>query len=270
MEQGIEKAEPVKQLELILMQNSSCPPLRQNRAGAEYQRLQVGVQFQQIEAVENKGEEMNSRQIERIQWVALTVLGLAAGLALALFLGVPLFAILGAMVGTPIVLSIVGLSLGTAQWPIIRRHMSQSGWWVAASAIGMALGLTVGVVMVEQIGRAIVGGPINFRMLGFAARAASFGTIGVMAGAALGLAQWLVLRRNAAGCGRWIRINSVSLGGGLACGSLLADALVVRSGSLASVAILLVVGGTAAGIFTAKTLAEIFPIGAQQVSTNGQ
>jgi hypothetical protein len=61
---------------------------------------------------------VNSSQAERLQWIALAVLGLVAGLALALPLGVPIFAIAGAMVGTPIVLSIVGLSLGTAQWPI--------------------------------------------------------------------------------------------------------------------------------------------------------
>jgi hypothetical protein len=69
---------------------------------------------------------MNSNQAQRLQWVTLTVLGLIGGLALALPLGVPIFAVLGAMAGTPIVLGIVGLSLGTAQWPIIRRHMASS------------------------------------------------------------------------------------------------------------------------------------------------
>src|SRR5258708_27793760 len=77
-----------------------------------------------------RGGVMNSSQAERLQWIALTVLGLVAGLALALPLGVPIFAIAGAMVGTPIVLSIVGLSLGTAHGPIIRRHLSSSWWWV--------------------------------------------------------------------------------------------------------------------------------------------
>ena len=137
---------------------------------------------------------MNHTQTERLQWAALTMLGLVAGLVLALPLGVPIFAVLGAMVGTPIVLSIVGLGLGTAQWPIIRRHVSSSGWWIVASVLGMAVGLTVGVVFVEQIARATTGGQPNFRMLGSAARAASFGTIGVIAGASLGLAQWLVCR----------------------------------------------------------------------------
>src|ERR1700686_3787762 len=157
---------------------------------------------------------------EGFQWVGLTVLGLVAGLALALPLGVPIFAVLGAMVGTPVVLSIVGFSLGTAQWPIIRRHVASSGWWIVMSALGMAVGLTAGVTLVEQIGRAVMGGQVNFRMLGVAARAASFGTIGLMAGTSLGLAQWLLLRRHAASCKSWISVNALSLAAGLASGAL--------------------------------------------------
>jgi len=213
---------------------------------------------------------MNSSQAQHLQWVALTVLGLVAGLALALPLGVPIFAVLGAMAGTPIVLGIVGLSLGTAQWPIIRRHMSSSWWWVVASTLGLALGLTAGVILVEQIGRTMIGGPVNFRMLGVAGRSASFGTIGLVAGAALGLAQWLVLRRHAPGCGRWVRINAWSLGAGLACGSLLADLFVAKSGSLASAAILLVIGSAFAGACTAQALAKIFPPAPQPASVIGR
>jgi hypothetical protein len=202
---------------------------------------------------------MNSRQIERAQWVALTVLGLVAGLALALPLGVPIFAIVGAMAGTPLVLGIVGLSLGTAQWPIIRRHFSPSWLWIVVSALGMAVGLTAGVVLVEQVGRAVVGGPVNFRMLGVAGRALSFGGIGVLGGVSLGLAQWLVLRRHAPMCKSWIQINAWSLGAGLACGSVLADAVVLKPGSLASTAILLVTGSAIVGARTAWVLTQIFP-----------
>jgi hypothetical protein len=201
---------------------------------------------------------MNLNRAERLQWIGLTVVGLAAGLALALPLGVPIFALLGAMAGTPIVLGIVGLGLGTAQWPIVRRHISSSAWWVVGSTVGMAVGLTVGVVLVEQIGRAIVGGPLNFRMLGIGARAASFGTIGLIGGAAVGVGQWLVLRGKVVKCRRWIHVNGLSLGAGLACGSLLADALMLRTGSLASTSLLLLIGSTVAGWCTARTLGMVF------------
>jgi len=197
---------------------------------------------------------------EGFQWVGLTVLGLVAGLALALPLGVPIFAVLGAMVGTPVVLSIVGFGVGTAQWPVIRRHVASSGWWIVVSALGMAVGLTVGVILVEQVGRAVLGGQVNFRMLGVAGRAASFGTIGMMAGAALGLAQWLVLRRHAASCKSWIIVNALSLGVGLASGSLLGDVLVARPG-VASIGIMLAIGSTLAGACTANALGKIFSPG---------
>lgn len=213
---------------------------------------------------------MTSNQTERFQWLALTVVGLVAGLALALPLGVPIFAVLGAMAGTPVVLSIVGLGLGTAQWPIIRRHMSSSGWWIVVSALGMAVGLTAGVILVEQVNRAIAGGPVNFRMLGVAARALSFGTIGLVGGGFLGLAQWLVLRRHAARCRRWVAVNAWSLAAGLASGSLLADAVVAKSGSLISAGILFLVGSAVAGACTAKVLAEIFPSAATENSAAGR
>jgi hypothetical protein len=198
---------------------------------------------------------------EGFTWVALTVLGLVAGLALALPLGVPIFAVLGAMVGTPVVLSIVGFGLGTAQWPIIRRHVASSGWWIVVSALGMGVGLTVGVILVEQVGRAVLGGQVNFRMLGVAGRAASFGTIGMVGGASLGLAQWLVLRRHEANCKSWIIVNALSLAVGLASGSLVADVLVARSHSLASVGIMIAIGSTLAGACTANALGKIFSPG---------
>jgi hypothetical protein len=68
----------------------------------------------------------------------------------------------GCAAGTPLVLGIVGLTLGTAQWPIIRRHLSRSWLWIVASAFGMALGLTAGVTLVEQVGRVLIGGQSTF------------------------------------------------------------------------------------------------------------
>jgi hypothetical protein len=197
---------------------------------------------------------MNNPLSERMQWTALTMLGLIAGLAIALPLGAPIFGVLGAMAGTPVVLGIVGLILGGAQWPVMRRHINLSKWWILASSVGMAIGLTAGVVTVEQIGRAIVGGPLNFRMLNIGARALSFATIGMMGGTCLGVAQWLVLRHVAQDCKRWIIANGASLALGLACGSLIADAAMMRTGSLAEVGVMLLIGSAAMGTVTSRLL----------------
>ena len=56
-------------------------------------------------------------------------------------------------------------------------------------------------------------------------------------------------------------VNAFSLGIGLASGSLLADVLVARSGSLASVGIMLAIGSALAGACTANALAKIFSRG---------
>ena len=61
-------------------------------------------------------------------------------------------------------------------------------------------------------------------------------------------------------------MNALSLAVGLALGSLLADVLVARSGSVASIEIMLVIGSTLAGACTAKALAKIFSPGVREVS----
>jgi len=200
----------------------------------------------------------------QMSWIALTVLGLIAGSAWAFPIGVPVFAVLGAMAGTPVVLGVIGLGLGTAQWPLVRQRLRRSGWWILASAGGLAVGLTLGVVVVEKTGRFLAGGPTNFRMLGAVARAASFGTIGLFGGAALGFMQWLVLRRFAQHSLRWIAINAASLGLGLAAGSLLADAILGKAGSFAGATILFVVASLMVGLFTARAFASLFPSLASQ------
>src|SRR5689334_11046043 len=123
------------------------------------------------------------------QWTALTMVGFVAGLVLSLTAGVPIFAVLGAMAGTPIVVGLVG--------------------------------------------------------------------------AGVGLAQWIVLRRQIAGCARWIAANAWSLGAGLAGGSLLADATGRRAGSLLSTSILLLVGTAVAGLWTARVLSQIMTSASQ-------
>ncbi|NJP04195.1 MAG: hypothetical protein HC837_00475 [Chloroflexaceae bacterium] len=81
----------------------------------------------------------------RMGWIVASIIGGAIGVLANLWLlaflppTVPLFA-RNLLDG-----SIRGLSLGLAQWFILRLTLRQSGWWLPASAIAMALALPLAV-----------------------------------------------------------------------------------------------------------------------------
>lgn len=103
-----------------------------------------------------------------IKWVLATTIGWAVGL------------IFGGEIG-------VGLIIGVAQWLVIRRYFSQAGWWVLASAVGWIAGwalISSGSIVPPG------GGLVNTMMAG------------VVFGLAMGIAQWIVLRR-------WVKLASV-------------------------------------------------------------
>jgi hypothetical protein len=68
-------------------------------------------------------------------------------------------------------------------------------------------------------------------------------------------------------CKAWVKVNAWSLGTGLACGSILADVIALRPGSLASTAILLVTGSAIVGARTARALSQLLPERHQHVSS---
>jgi hypothetical protein len=68
--------------------------------------------------------------------------------------------------------------IGAAQWLVLRRHLPLTRWWIAATAIGMAggLALSIGLLGIDTSGVTL---PLR----------------GLVTGAGIGLAQYLVLRR---------------------------------------------------------------------------
>ena len=108
----------------------------------------------------------------------------------------------------------VGATIGLAQWLVLRRLIREAGWWVWASTIGWLIGWLL-----------IVSGEVI-------PPGAGPGLTSVMAGAllgtAIGIAQWLVLRRVVHQAGWWILASivgwTVSLPGVL--GSTLVGAVV--------------------------------------------
>ena len=136
------------------------------------------------------------------QWVLATAVGWAAGETVAFAVPEDNVAI-GALHT-----AVIGALIGAVQWLVLRRWLAGAGWWVAASAAGMALG-------------------------GGAAFAASFATgadviqpwaLAVL-GAPLGIAQWLVLRRWLAGAGWWVPLNVLGLPVSFAAGLIVSFSL---------------------------------------------
>ncbi len=82
-----------------------------------------------------------------------------------------------------------------AQWLVLRRHVSRAAWWVLATILGMAVGGAIG--MATGVSRSVA----------FALAVGDGSEVvrtGATLGAAVGVAQWLVLRQHFAQAGWWI------------------------------------------------------------------
>ena len=95
-------------------------------------------------------------------------------------------AVIGAMGGA-------GALIGTMQWLIMRRYFYRSGWWVLASALGLAIALTLD---------GAIGGVV----------------VGIFGGVVVGLSQWLVIRRFVYKAGWWVLASVIGWVAGLALG----------------------------------------------------
>src|SRR5688572_19478683 len=75
--------------------------------------------------------------------------------------------------------AIGGAALGLIQWLILKRRLpSLSIWWIAATGIGMAVGLALGTAL---LGSETAGNELLWR--------------GALTGLCIGIAQWLILRQ---------------------------------------------------------------------------
>jgi hypothetical protein len=86
-----------------------------------------------------------------------------------------------------------GAVLGLAQWLVLRHRLSVSPWWIAATAGGMGAGLALGIAL---FGTEIVGMALPLR--------------GLVTGAGIGIAQFMVLREQTDWAAIWMPV--VALG----------------------------------------------------------
>jgi len=96
-------------------------------------------------------------------------------------------------------------SLVIGQWLVLRRKISRAGWWLLASPVGLVvtgLGVVGGMILIFS-----VRGPSGVEEA--MGDVVGLGVFGAVTGTSLGIAQWLVLRRQVARAGWWVLVNTV-------------------------------------------------------------
>ena len=94
-------------------------------------------------------------------WIAVSLVGLFVGTALSFWTSQIVIQVLGLTAAFISVGATVGLSIGIAQWIMLRAQIGHSGWWVLASGAGYSLGIlaAVNAPVVIPVGGAIIFGP---------------------------------------------------------------------------------------------------------------
>jgi hypothetical protein len=189
-----------------------------------------------------------------IRWASLTMLGLAAGIITAFWLDRPIEAVVGMMLVTPILTLLAGAILGSSQWIQLRSLLSHTRLWILATCVGLGIGLALGVVTVEQVGRLLTGHRPHLIQLSAFARAISFAVLGTITGLSVGTAQWIIVLRRHLQAREWIATSTISLGIAFATSSLIVDIIVGGIASpLGSISFLLF-AGLIFGVGTARPL----------------
>ena len=155
-----------------------------------------------------------------IQWILANAIGETVGLggtlvisALLLLnaqktMGVLPAAALAVLAGT----FIEGITVGTAQWLVLRRPMKSIRWrvWVLATALGAFVAWTLGMIpSTFMFAGADSGGAASAQISDLVIYALA-AAMGFVLGPILGVPQWLVLRHHLPKAGWWVLANALA------------------------------------------------------------
>jgi len=111
--------------------------------------------------------------------------------------------------------ALAGMGVGVAQWLALRRHLRHFWLWPILTTLGASLGNVLGWMVGDTLGWTIAGSPENV-----------WAVTGLALGAAVGGAQWLVLRGQVKRAGMWVGMTMAGKG----AGNLLAVGIGATSG----------------------------------------
>lgn len=118
-------------------------------------------------------------------WVVVNTLSFAVGIGLS--------QAVASITGEITSLAIFGALVGLAQWSILRKHLSLTGWWVLVGALSAPVGLFI----LNLVERALLWSEYSL-VLGFV----SFGLV-------IGATQALILQNHFHKVGFWVLANSI-------------------------------------------------------------
>jgi hypothetical protein len=164
-----------------------------------------------------------------LYWIGANLLGALGMYALGALLPIPRF-----MRGV-VVFTLFLLPIGLAQWLVLRRQIPLSPLWILTWPAGVLLAALLMAV-------------IPWAVIGDDESTLTLITMYVVIGAAIGLPQWLVLRRKVSRSGLWIAGHALAMGLGMAL--ILVTGLVNTSDLVSSAALVLVYATATASLLT--------------------
>lgn len=161
------------------------------------------------------GQSMHSDSDRRFfrLWVGGTTIGWLAGFIVGLNVASSLEPLIGTgpvqgVLAYSVLGAFLGLAVGLIQWQVLRRRVSRSGAWVAASAAGLGIAGGAGYGLAVLI----FGYSQDLEDLGSLAAIVGWTLVTASGGAIIGLLQRRVLRSQVRRAGSWVVASTVGWG----------------------------------------------------------